>query len=62
MNSQKSSINILTLFYYWNNLNVSYLFKEIDTSEMEKKCDFKLKIPQIQVIAKYNDIVLTEKK
>lgn len=45
MNSQKSSINILTLFYYLNNLNVSYLFKEIDASEMEKKCDFKLKIP-----------------
>lgn len=32
----KSSINILTLFYYLNNLNVSYLFKETDASEMEK--------------------------
>lgn len=36
MNSQKSSINILTLLYYLNNLNVSYLFKEIGASEMEK--------------------------
>lgn len=27
-----------------------------------KKWDFKLKIPQIQVMAKYNDIVLTENK